>query len=103
MKVPMEATNGTEGAMSAADPLGQSDLMFRLLFERSADAMSLFDPESGRFVESNPAVAYQVGAPDIKALGNASVAEISPEYQPDGRPSAQKAVEMAALALRNGS
>src|SRR6185436_11925853 len=51
---------------------GITDPMFRLLFERSADAMSLFDPATGRFIESNEAVAQQTGAPNKEALGNAS-------------------------------
>src|SRR3954449_12820183 len=84
-------------------PLGDTDTMFRLMFERSADAMSLFDPETGRFVESNDAVARQIGAPNTEALRNISPAEASPELQPDGRPSSEKAVEMVKLALANGS
>jgi PAS domain S-box-containing protein len=89
--------------MPAGSPLGNTESMFRLLFERSADAMSLFDPETGRFVESNAAVVRQVGAPNKEALGNVSPTEISPEYQPDGRLSAEKAAEVAGLALKNGS
>ncbi len=77
--------------------------MFRLLFERSADPMSLFDPEIQRFVESNEAVVRQTRAPDKMALGTASPAEISPERQPDGRLSGDKAREVVNLALANGS
>ena len=81
----------------------QSEARFRLLFERSADAMSLFDPQSGRFIESNQAVVRQTGAPSREALGNASPAEISPECQPDGRLSSEKVKEMVKLALTQGS
>jgi PAS domain S-box-containing protein len=84
-------------------PLGDTDTMFRLLFERSADAMSLFDPETGRFIESNDAVARLIGAPDRHALGNASPAQISPKRQPDGQLSSQKAEAMARLAIEKGS
>src|SRR6478609_2103171 len=81
----------------------QSEARFRSLFERSADAMSLLDPECGRFVASNEAVVRQTGAPSREALGNASPAEISPERQPDGRLSREKADEMVSLALAQGS
>jgi PAS domain S-box-containing protein len=73
------------------------------LFEHSADAISLFDPQTGRFIESNQAVARLTGAPSKEALGNASPAEISPERQPDGRLSREKVEEMTQLALANGS
>ncbi len=81
----------------------QSEARFRSLFERSADAMSLFDPQSGRFIESNDAVVRQTGAPNREALGNSSPAEISPERQPDGRLSSEKVKEMVKLALIQGS
>jgi len=83
--------------------LRESEARFRALFERSADAMSLFDPQLGRFIDSNDAVARQTGAPNREALGNASPAEISPERQPDGSLSSEKVAEMVRLALVNGS
>src|SRR5262245_39442342 len=77
--------------------------MFELLFQRSADAMSLFDPRSGRFLESNAAAVRLLGAPDAKWLANISPADLSPERQPDGRLSAEKSEEMVRLALARGS
>ncbi|MEA3146024.1 MAG: hypothetical protein QOI53_1491 [Verrucomicrobiota bacterium] len=88
---------------AAEAALLQSEARFRLLFERSADAMSLFDPLSGRFVESNDAVILQIGAPNREALGEVSPAEISPERQPDGRLSSEMVQEMVELALTQGS
>lgn len=83
--------------------MGSADSLFRQMFERSADAMALFDPQTGVFVKSNEAMARQTGAPDVAALGRVSPADISPERQPDGRLSAEKAAEMVGLALRHGS
>ncbi len=88
---------------AAEAALLQSEARFRSLFERSADAMSLFDPQSGRFIESNDAVMHQIGAPSREALGEASPAEMSPERQPDGRLSSEKVEEMVELALTQGS
>jgi PAS domain S-box-containing protein len=87
----------------AEDALRESEARFRSLFERSADAISLFDPQTGRFTESNEAVARLTGAPNSEALSNATPAEISPLRQPDGRLSSEKAEEMVRLALANGS
>jgi PAS domain S-box-containing protein len=88
---------------AAEAALRESETRFRLLFERSADAMALFDPQLGRFIKSNEATARQTRAPSVEALGQASPAEISPERQPDGRLSSEKAAEMIQLALARGS
>src|SRR5262249_56012977 len=65
--------------------LHMSEARFRSLFERSADAMALFDPDTGRFIETNEAFARRIGAPSSEVLRNVSPAEIWPERQPDGR------------------
>jgi len=83
--------------------LRESEARFRSLFERSADAMSLFDPRLGRFIESNMAAARQTGAPNVEALGRASPAEISPEHQPNGRRSEEMFGEMIKRTLEIGS
>src|SRR5436190_4325680 len=92
-----------ERSSASESKLGETEPMFRLLFERSADAMSLFDPETGRFVESNDAVVRQIGAPNKEALRGISPDEISPQLQADGISSSAKAIEMVKLALANGS
>jgi len=93
----------TERSNAPALLLADNQSMFRLLFEHSADATSLFDPQTGRLEESNEAVARLLGAPGKEALVNVSPAEASPERQPDGRLSREKAEEMTRLALANGS
>jgi PAS domain S-box-containing protein len=87
----------------AAAALLVSEARFRSLFERSADAMALFDPDTGRYIEANDAFARRIGAPNRAVLRDISPAEIWPERQPDGRLSIEKAGEMARLALSHGS
>jgi PAS domain S-box-containing protein len=76
---------------------------FRVFFEHSADAMSLLDPQTLRYVEANEAVARLFGAPSPEALRNVSSTERWPEHQPDGRLSIEKAREMMKIALDQGS
>jgi PAS domain S-box-containing protein len=83
--------------------LRESEARFRSLFERSADAMLLFDPELGRFIESNQAGARQTGAPNVEALASASPTDLSPERQPNGRLSGDMIAEMVRQALAIGT
>ncbi len=83
--------------------LRESEARFRSLFERSADAMLLFDPELGRFIESNQAGARQTGAPNVAALASSSPADLSPERQPNGELSSDKIAEMVKQALASGT
>src|ERR1700757_3643623 len=88
------------------DPEGgalENEARFRTFFERSADAMSLLDPQTLRYIEANEAVARLLGAPSPEALRNASPVERWPERQPDGRLSVEKAREMVELALTQGN
>lgn len=77
--------------------------MFRLLFERSADAMTLQDPVTGAFLDVNAAAVRFTGAPSKEALLGSSPARISPERQPDGSLSADKVKEVIQLAIDRGS
>jgi PAS domain S-box-containing protein len=81
----------------------ESEARFRSFFERSADAMSLFDPQSLQNIEANEAAARLLGAPDRDTLCNDSPVKRWPERQPDGRLSVEKVREMMELALSQGS
>ena len=87
----------------AEDALLESPAGFGSFFERNADAMSFFDPQTLRYIETNEAVARLIGAPGREALRNASPVERWPERQPDGRLSIEKVREMIKLALTQGS
>ena len=85
------------------DALLESEVRFRSFFERNADAMSLFDPHTLRYIEANEAAARLIGAPSREALRNVSPVERWPERQPDGRLSVEKVREMIRFALAKGS
>ena len=81
----------------------KNEARFRMFFERSAEAMSLLDPQTLRYIEVNEAVARLLGAPNREALRNASPTERFPERQPDGQLSIEKARALIKVALDQGS
>jgi diguanylate cyclase (GGDEF)-like protein/PAS domain S-box-containing protein len=90
-------------ALARVDALARSDRRFRLLFENIADPMLLLDPESGMFIDWNPAAMAMLHYPGRDEITALTPADISPPTQPDGRDSAGKAIEMMDIALREGS
>ena len=83
--------------------LRKSESQFRLMFERTADALLLLDSTAGRFINYNQAAVDMLRYPDKQAMLSLRPDELSPAHQPDGRPSKEKADEMIATAMRNGS
>ena len=77
--------------------------MFRMLFERSADAILLFDPRAGVFVDCNDAAVALMRAGSKEQLLNVTPADLAPPFQPDGRSSRDKAAEIGALVEKNRS
>jgi PAS domain S-box-containing protein len=76
---------------------------FRVLFERSADAMTLIDPQTGRFIDCNAASAEAIGANDRTEVLGLSPPTLAPEFQPDGRWSTEAVAEHTRLTLEKGS
>ena len=80
--------------------LRESEITFRKLFEDSSEAILLLD-DTGVFTECNQA-ALDLLMMTREQLLFMSPAQISPEFQPDGRLSAEAAPEMLTLACNNG-
>ena len=81
--------------------LQQSETRFRQLYEQSGDAILLLD--EGIFTDCNPATVKMMGCNDKKQLLSLHPAQLSPEIQPDGKDSFEKAKEMTAIAFERGS
>src|SRR5580765_6855597 len=91
-----------ERSTFAAPSATKADSMFRLLFERSADAILLFEPSRELFVDCNDAALALLRAQTKDQLLMAHPADLSPEYQPDGKSSRTKTTEMIQAVLRQG-
>ena len=80
--------------------LTESEEKYRTLFERSEDAMWIFDGE--RFLDVNDTVARMLGFDSADELRGLHPLDISPLRQPDGRESAVVAEEHVRRAFRDG-
>jgi PAS domain S-box-containing protein len=83
--------------------LGASETRFRMLFEKSRDALMTLAPPSWSFTSANPATVAMFGARGEAEFVSGGPWQYSPERQPDGRASADKAKEMIETAMRQGS
>jgi PAS domain S-box-containing protein len=79
----------------------ESESKFRLLFERSADAMFLLDGK--KFIDCNNAAVEMMKCSSRDELLDLHPSEISPERQTDGQSSREKSEEMIKKAFEKGT
>ena len=79
----------------------QAENLSRRIFEVSSDAHLILDERDG-IIDCNGAAVRMLGCRDKDELVNMHPAKFSPEFQPDGRRSMEKAAEMDAIARRDG-
>ena len=85
----------------AGKAFGDKDRIFRALFKGSGDASLLL--AGGVFVDCNAAALRMMGCAKKNYLMGKRPEELSPERQPDGSLSSEKAARMAAIALKDGT
>ena len=83
------------------EALRESEERFRKFFEESADASLII--EGDRFVDCNRAALNMLRMNSKQELGIVHPSELSPDVQPDGRLSIEKADEMIRIAFKHGS
>src|SRR3954468_16464245 len=93
----------TERPSANKASLTDNESMFRQMFERSTDAIFLFDPGREVFVDCNGAAIEMMRASSKAELLMVHPANLSPEFQPDGQSSREKTTEVVNLALSNRS
>ena len=82
------------------EAIRKSEKKYRAFFETSADAMLII--EGDEFIDCNAATVRLLGYDEKEKLLNTHPSKLSPETQPDGQPSFEKAEEMMALAREHG-
>jgi PAS domain S-box-containing protein len=74
--------------------------VFESLFERSPDAIWLYDPQTSMLLDCNQAAVQLIGADSKQQLLRTMPADLSPPLQPDGSRSADKSAEIIAIVER---
>ena len=88
---------------AALEALVKSENRFRSIFESSRDAIMILEPPCWKFTSGNPAAVKMFMAKDEADFASHEPWTMSPERQPDGRTSTEKAEEMIEIAMRDGS
>ena len=87
----------------AEEALKESEEKYRTLYESSRDAIMTVAPPDWRFTSGNPATVAMFRAKDEAEFTSKRPWELSPQRQPEGRPSSEKAREMIEKAVREGT
>jgi diguanylate cyclase (GGDEF)-like protein/PAS domain S-box-containing protein len=82
--------------------LKESEMKYRHLYEKSRDAIVILEPPSWKFTAGNPAAIEMFKAKNEEEFVSCDPWKLSPERQPDGRASDEKAKEMIEKAVREG-
>ncbi len=91
------------GRKASEAALRESEEQFRELFETSADAISILDPQTRRFVACNESAVRLSGASDKSWILSQTPDALAPERQPDERTSAEVAQAWIERALAQGT
>jgi PAS domain S-box-containing protein len=84
------------------EALRESEERYRILFESSRDALMTMAPPTWRFTSGNSTAIELFGTHNLEEFISIGPWDVSPEYQPDGQLSADKAKEMIEKALQQG-
>lgn len=77
----------------------ETEKKYKFFFEHSNDAIMTLYPPDWKFSEGNTASFKMFGLKGAEELKTITPGDVSPEFQPDGRPSGEKAKEMIGIAL----
>jgi PAS domain S-box-containing protein len=96
---PLESVDGLRGQQQALIALRKSEALFRSLYESSGEAIMVRRPDRTLLI-ANPAAVALFGCKDESELARLTPLGLSPEFQPDGLPSVEKARQFSDAALK---
>ncbi len=89
---------------AAAAELAQAEERYRSLIESARDGITIVDFDTGLFVEdANPSIQQLYGFSREELLNKLGPADVSPEFQPDGRTSVEAASSYIEEAINGGA
>lgn len=77
--------------------------LYELVFKNTASSVLIIDIEENKFIDCNEPAIDILRCDSKDDVLNLMPAELSPEFQPDGRRSDEKSEEMNAIAVEHGS
>lgn len=77
--------------------------LYELVFKNTASSVLIIDIEANKFIECNEQAIEILGCASKFEVLNLRPADVSPVFQPDGRRSDEKSVEMNKVAIEKGS
>lgn len=77
--------------------------LYELVFKNTASSVLIIDIEANKFIDCNASAIEILKCTSKDQVLNLRPADLSPEFQPDGRRSDEKSDEMNAIAVNNGS
>ncbi len=86
-----------------ADELRSQKELFDLVFDKSLSSVLIIDIERNKFIDCNEPAIKMLQCESKSEVLELRPADLSPEFQPDGRRSDEKSDEMNALAVEKGS
>jgi PAS domain S-box-containing protein len=87
----------------AESSLRSSEMRWRNLFDKSADAMSILESDTLQFIDCNEAAVSMLGYDSKNDIIGFSPLDISPQMQPGGEMTSEKAETCASKASVKGS
>lgn len=91
------------GRKRVEEALRERDDIYRDIFMFSSDAIMTLEPPDWKFISANPATLEMFKVKSVAEFLSYEPWKLSPELQPDGRASDEKAKEMIETAMREGS
>jgi C4-dicarboxylate-specific signal transduction histidine kinase len=91
------------GRQFSLEELVVSQKRYKILFETNRDAIVTLSPPGWLFTAGNQAAVEMFRCKNEGHFISFAPFELSPEFQPDGKPSKDKALEMINIAMERGS